>query len=135
MRLWAFDIRKGHAGAHWLHATNPSDWVCFPHTGVATREGILVKQTAPEEPLLKSVLGKPHNLVLEDLVQLAEHFGLHTDGSRGALLGALAASVSGGDAAFVELAVGEKHAAAAALLVEDPLFEAAYADLEPENQK
>ena len=135
---WCCDLRPGHVGVKWLHVSDPMDWVSFAHEGVRTGHGILFKQTAPEEPLLKAVLRRPaHKLSHQHLLRLGLHYGLEvgSGSSREELLNSLGAHLGGDDVDFMQKAMYEEDISSVALLAEDPLFEAAYDDMDPEDKR
>ena len=139
MRLWSFDV--GHGGVQWLHVTSHSAWVAFPYKAVRMLDGLHVRQTALEEPLLKHVLRKKHDLDFHDLVRLASHYdlgGVDGHSRREELLRALALHIGGGDEDFLQLVLSadqHREEPAAKLLVEDPLFDKLYEEMDPDDQK
>ena len=134
--MWSRDHIRG---VEWVHVTTPSTWISCPYRGTQDVGGICMEQQGPPEPLLKAALRKKHNLHFDDLLRLLPAYGLSAesdDPSRKDLLRQLALHV--GDEAFAEAALMIDTAAEkkpVTLLTEDPLFNLAYDEMDPEDQQ
>ena len=126
----------------WIQVTDPRAWVSIPWN--AERSGgncdmLFFRQSAPAEPLLKACLGsKRHDLLHGDLLRLARLLELPGVGVFSTVVDlrrALALAVSDNDEAFADFVADEKSQATVVdLLVQDPLFEAAFSDLQQDEQ-
>jgi hypothetical protein len=137
---YLFQCDVAHNELQWIHVTDPSEWTSIPWDSerrLDFGDVLVFRQSGPEEPLLKACLrSRRHSLLRPDLVRLAHLYGVDIVSNNKALLRALALAVSDNDVDFADLvsAVNAERDVAD-LLVDDPLFEAAFADLDWENQE
>jgi hypothetical protein len=125
--------------ATFLHVTNPENWRLVPFHGVRESHGIIMKQTGPSVLAVRAALEKQRWLSHGDLVMLVKHYKLELSGRASAeeLRRALLLHVTGGDEEFVSRVCAEREPArteGVALLVSDPLFEAAYEEMGDEDK-
>jgi hypothetical protein len=136
--VWMWN-REHSRGVEWVHVTTPSTWISCRYRGIQDVGGIFLEQQGLPEPLLKAALRKKHNLHFDDLLRLLPAYGLtaeSNDPSRKDLLRQLALHV--GDEAFAEevlLIDKAPDRKPVTLLTEDPLFNLAYDEMDPEDQQ
>jgi hypothetical protein len=136
--VWMWN-RDHSRGVEWVHVTTPSTWISCMYRGIQDDGGIFLEQQGPPEPLLKAVLRKKHNLNFDDLLRLLPAYGLTAESSypnRKDLLMQLALHV--GDEAFAAEALMIDKAPdkkPVTLLTEDPLFNLAYDEMDPDDQQ
>lgn len=133
----------------WVHLSDPTLWSVVPHSAVsplrtqlldALPPKLFIVQTAEPVPLLKYVFGLPHKLTFADLEHLATELGLERPGrSRLQLIGSIATHISKSDMpdvakSFVEAAIGMETAPPVSQVFVDPLTEAAFDALDPEEK-
>ena len=124
-RLLAFDTRVDTAEVVWVHMIDPENWLVVPWAPARLRDGIFLRQVAEPEPLIQNALRRSSDLSFDDLRRLADRLGIDGGLTRETLLTALGATPQ--DPA-------EGATPATTLLVEDPLLEAAFEDMEPEER-
>lgn len=118
-------------GMEWFHVTDPSDFHVIPTEGQRAARGIVLKQTAERVQLMDyCVRNHSSGLTHADLVMCCTHLQLDLDlkSSRAALLTAV--NLHFGNVFVAE----DKKLDAAAALVEDPLAEAVYDDMDNADQ-
>ena len=131
------------SSATWIVVTKLDDWVVVPYSVARVAgKGISARQDGPVKSLLENCLLTPgHNLVTDDLLLVASHLGLDAaDGvtsgtSNEDLLNVIAFAV-GGQALLDSVKALPKLSSAdvADLLVGDPLFEAAFEELDADDK-
>ena len=131
------------SSATWIVVTKLDDWVVVPYAVARVAgKGISARQDGPVKSLLENCLLTPaHNLVTDDLLLVASHLGLDAaDGvtsgtSKEDLLNIIAFAV-GGQALLDSVKALPKLPSddVADLLVGDPLFEAAFEELDADDK-
>lgn len=124
-----FDLASG---ATWLHMVNPDTWAVYDWEPCRLEAGVVVEVVGEGESLIKAAIGKKTALLsFDDLCRIARklQLPLGVQNSRGELLEGIATEVSNGDREFIDRVMASvPEGDGCALLVEDPLFEAAYED-------
>jgi len=134
----------------WVHLSDPILWSVVPHSAVSPLRSsqlldalppkLFMVQTAEPVPLLKYVFGRPCKLTFADLEHLATELGLERPGrSRLQLIESIAIHISKRDmpdvaTSFVKAAIGMETAPPVSQVFVDPLTEAAYDALDPEEK-
>ena len=115
----------------WFHVTNPSDYYVIPTVGERAAMGVAFKQTAARVPLMRyCALHHSSLLTHADLGMCATHLNL--DVAEGASRVQLLAAIQ---LHFGDVFVAERKTPDAATdLVEDPLAEAVYDDMDNTEQ-
>lgn len=131
---WSFE---NGGSAEWVFPTNPLSWHAYPHKGIRIIKGIILKQVEAEESLLKWSLRQSIRLSFHDLLRLANHCGVDCNASfsRDQLLDSLANYVAAGDTSYAEAIKSSAKSTPTALLVDDPLFDAAYDALDDDDKR
>ena len=117
-----------------------AEWQVLPHRAVRHAEhGLVLEQTAPAEPLVRAALRQPAQLSFRTLARLAQHLGVNIRGqpSSQALLTLIAQKLETADAAYVQEVMhnfGQPAPVHLMHLMQDPVFEAAYEEMPPEEQ-
>lgn len=126
----------------WIQVTDVADWEAIPFEGVRLEgHGIVMHQTGESVPLLLHCLrSNKQSLTEDDLRRCCESLKISTDASNDtkSLLTALAKHFCGDDdhQTMAELFIENqlKPCAADASMLDDPLVEAVYDDLDPEDK-
>ena len=115
----------------WFHVTDPSDYHVIPTVGQLRGRGIVFKPTAQAVPLMRHCFASSHSVTLshEDIVRCARHLQIADGGSRVKLLELI--SLHFGDAFVPET----KKPDAAQKVLEDPLAEAVFDDMDNADQQ
>ena len=124
-RLLGFETRLDTSAVVWLHMTDPENWFVVPWAPARLRDGLFLRQVGEPEPLIQNALRRSSDLSFDDLRRLADRLGVDGGLTRESLLTALGATPEDR---------GQGATPATTLLVEDPLLEAAFDDMEPEER-
>ncbi len=125
------------AFAQWHHVLDVDAYQVIPYTEALVPYGIAL-QSRDAEPLAKAAMRKTGSLSCDDLLRLARHYQLIADVEppRRELLGLLAHFLGGTDADFIEHVLKDLPPEnSISLLAQDPFFELAFDDLDPDNKK
>ena len=119
---------------------DPADWQVLPYKANRHLEyGLVLEQTGPPEPLARAALRRPADLSHRTCVAWAIHLGLNPNNqSIQTILRMIAESVASGDEAYVQQVMCttlEPEPVHMVSLMQDPVFEAAYAEMPEEEQR
>ena len=128
-------VRCGLLKVEWFHVIDPLQWSVITVEGCRVQEGIVLLQTQPAISLLKHCLSVKNDLMHADLVKCARRLELDcaASASRIELLRALAQAVGGAE--FADLCANiDTTSLDEDPLLQDPLVELAYDELEEDDQ-
>ena len=141
--LRSFNWGGGNSALEFVHVVDPSSWLVLTcRSALAPAQGIHLEETEPPLPLLEASLRDRSRMLTMDLLQQVADY-LHIGGvrnERSALLRAVANHVFAARVdkdEFVEAIVQRDPISAkrgVPNLLEDPLFEAAWDDMPPDEQ-
>jgi hypothetical protein len=125
--------------ALFFHVKDPGTWREIPFRAVLVAAGVALKQTGVPEPIVKARLRQPQSLAYDDLHRLAGYLEIERAHlSRAQLLQAAAIAVGDGDEDFVrqvQKSVREAVSKPVEVMADDPTFQAAYEDMEPDDRR
>ena len=124
-------------GARWVYVCNPDIYFVRAHGAIRTPVGLRVQMQGPAQPLVLAALNmRQQKWSFEVLLRLCIHYELGTTrtNSRDELLAALAAHV-GADVNLTLRRDSIVDDAGFRDIVNDPLFSAAFEELDPEDQQ
>ena len=123
------------------YVVDAADWEILPHRPMRGAEhGMVLEQTAPAEPLVQSALREKPLPSFRTLQRLAQHLGVlpgHQSSTR-EVLRCIAEKVEPGNEVFLQDILQNAEQGSTnphSSLLQDPLFEAAYDELPPEDQE